>query len=150
VQDDLKELIESLQSHHVEFLIVGAHALAAYGRPRYTQDIDIFLRRSHENAIALVAAFSHFGIPISIEAALNLMSQDRQMIVLGRKPSSVDLLNFLDGVEFEEAWRNKTKGQVFGVETWIIGKSDFIKTKIATGIPKDLLDLELMKEISND
>jgi hypothetical protein len=79
-----------------------------------------------------------------------LMSQDRQMIVLGRKPSSVDLLNFLDGVEFEEAWRNKTKGQVFGVETWIIGKSDFIKTKIATGRPKDLLDLELMKEISND
>lgn len=148
MQDDLKELIESLQSHHVEFLIVGAHALAAYGRPRYTEDIDIFLRRSDENADALVAAFDDFGIPISAEAAKHLMNKDRQMIVLGNKPSSVDLLNFLDGVKFEDAWRNKTKGEVFGIETWIIGKEDFIKTKIATGRPKDLLDLEIMKEIS--
>ena len=147
MQDDLKELIESLQSHHVEYMIVGAHALAFFGRPRFTEDLDIFLRKSPSNAQAISKAFEKFGIPLDAEAIDQLMTKDRQMIVLGRKPSSVDLLNFLDGVEFEDAWKSKVQGIVFGAATWIISKDDFIKTKRASGRKKDLLDLELLQEL---
>lgn len=145
MKEDLKELIESLQSHHVEFLVVGAHALAFYGRPRFTEDLDLFIRRSEQNKLALMEALQNFGVPISIENASQLMEQDRQMIVLGRKPHAIDFLNFLDGVGFDEAWEAKVEGEVLGVKTWIISKRDFIRTKKATARPKDLLDLELLE-----
>ncbi|MBS1726546.1 MAG: nucleotidyltransferase [Armatimonadetes bacterium] len=142
----MKELIESLKSHDVEFLVVGAHALAHHGRPRFTEDLDLFLRRTAENEVALTGALREFGIPISAEAAHQLMSFDRQMIVLGHAPNAVDLLNFLDGVDFDEAWTNRVEGDIFGVKTWMIGKEDFVKTKRASGRPKDLLDLELLAD----
>ena len=147
MESDWKELIELLQSQGVEFLVVGAHALAFYGRPRYTEDLDLFLRRSSENQKAFQSAMAKFGIPISDERASQLMTKDRQMMVIGHEPHAVDFLNFLDGVEFESAWRSKVSGKVFGAKTWIISKADFIKTKKASGRKKDLLDLELLKEI---
>ena len=35
---DLREFIESLNSHGVEFVVVGAHAVAFHGHPRFTGD----------------------------------------------------------------------------------------------------------------
>ncbi len=147
MHDDLKELIESLIAHNVEFIVVGAHALAYYGRPRYTEDLDLFLRRSEANGTALRNALSAFGIPISDTTSERLMTKDKQMIVIGHSPNSVDLMTFLDGVEFEDAWSHKVQGEVLGVTTWILNKSDYIKTKAATGRPKDLLDLEILREL---
>jgi len=147
MESDWKELIELLQSHGVEFLVVGAHALAFFGRPRYTEDLDLFLRMSKKNQIALQSALKEFGITVSDEGAKKLMSQERQMLVLGHEPYAVDLLNFLDGVDFDSAWNSKVPGKVFGAKTWIISKEDFIKTKTASGRKKDLLDLELLKEL---
>jgi hypothetical protein len=48
--DDLREFIESLNSHKVEYLIVGAYALAFHGHPRSTGDVDILIHNSPENA----------------------------------------------------------------------------------------------------
>jgi predicted nucleotidyltransferase len=147
MESDWKELIELLQSHGVEFMVVGAHALAFFGRPRYTEDLDLFLRMGSENQVALQSALKEFGITISDDRAKKLMFQDRQMMVLGHEPHAVDLLNFLDGLDFDSAWKSKVEGSVFGVKAWIISKEDFIKTKLATGRKKDLLDLELLREI---
>ena len=146
MQDDLRELIESLKSHNVDFLVVGAHALAFYGHPRFTEDLDLFLRRSEQNHVNLQGAMRHFGIPISESAATRLMTLDRQMLVIGNNPNAVDLMTFLDGVKFEDAWQNREAGEVLGIKTWIIGKEDYIKTKVASGRAKDLLDLELLKD----
>lgn len=150
MQDDLKELIESLKSHDVEFLVVGAHALAFYGHPRFTEDLDLFLRRSSRNGVNLQNAMKHFGIPISESAAIRLMTIDRQMLVIGNNPNAVDLMTFLDGVEFDDAWENRVEGEVLGVKTWIIGKEDYTKTKQASGRPKDLLDLQMLGDHSNE
>jgi hypothetical protein len=58
---DWKEFLESLNSRGVEYLIVGAHALALHGVPRYSRDIDIFVRPSAENAKRILAALNNFG-----------------------------------------------------------------------------------------
>ncbi len=47
---DWSECIGLLCAHRVRFLVVGAHALAASGRPRATQDIDLWVEPSEENA----------------------------------------------------------------------------------------------------
>ena len=93
MESDWKELIELLQSHGVDYIVVGAHALAFFGRPRFTEDLDLFLRKSHQNGLALKSALAEFGIPISTQKLDQLMTTDRQMLVLGHEPHAVDLLN---------------------------------------------------------
>ena len=144
---DWKEFIESLQSQNVEFLIVGAFALAQYGLPRFTQDLDIFLDRSPDSARNLRAAFSKFGLEMSESAEQELISNPRAMIVLGNPPSEIDLLNFLDGVEFKDAWNHRIRGTIVGIEADFISKEDFILSKLATGRPKDLQDVQRLQEI---
>ncbi len=142
--DDLRELIEALLSQNVEFLVVGAHALAFYGRPRFTEALDLFLRRSSTNEENLLRALHAFGLPVAPEAIDRLMNEERQMIVLGHEPNAVDMLTFLDGVEFESAWENRVSGQLGGISVYFISKQDFIRTKTASDRPKDRLDLELL------
>lgn len=147
MHDDLKELIEALLSHHVEFLVVGAHALAFYGRPRFTEDLDLFLRRSKANEAALLSALHEFGLPVKPEAVSRLMTLERQMIVLGHEPNAVDILTFLDGVDFESSWDNRVSGEIGGLTVSFISKEDYIRTKKASGRPKDLRDLEMLAEL---
>jgi hypothetical protein len=145
MHDDLKELIATLQSHNVEFLVVGAHALAFYGRPRFTEDLDLFLRRSAANESALIEALQAFGLPIRPEAITRLMTRDRQMVVLGNEPNAVDLLTFLDGVDFEASWEHRVTGELAGIPVYFISREDYIKTKRATGRAKDLRDIEILE-----
>lgn len=147
MQDDLKEFLESLLKHKVKFLIAGAHALAAHGRPRFTEDLDVFLSKDPLNKQKLFDALSDFGIPITQEAIAYLFDSPKEMIVLGNPPNQVDLLNFLTGLKFDEAWENRIQTEVLGVSVQILSKEDYIKTKKATGRPKDLIDLALLQEL---
>jgi nucleotidyltransferase AbiEii toxin of type IV toxin-antitoxin system len=61
IERDFKELLELLNSHEVEYIIVGGFALAFHGAPRFTGDLDIFLKADPENAKRVVAALSDFG-----------------------------------------------------------------------------------------
>lgn len=146
LNDDLKELIRLFQSHHVEFLVAGAHALAFYGRPRFTEDLDLFLRRNEENIVKACRALNEFGFGITNEAQAHFANDPRAMIVLGRKPNQVDLLNFLDGVDFDEAWKRRMQGSLAGIEVAYLSLEDYISTKRAAGRPKDLDDLNRLRE----
>jgi hypothetical protein len=48
---------------HVRFLLVGAYAVAVYGYPRATKDIDIFVRAAPGNAASLMKALARFALP---------------------------------------------------------------------------------------
>lgn len=65
MQSDCKEFIESLTDHGVDYMVFGAHALAYYGRPRYTEDLDVVVRRTEENLEKLLTALLKFGLPVS-------------------------------------------------------------------------------------
>jgi predicted nucleotidyltransferase len=146
LSNDLKELIGLFQSHGVEFLVVGAHALALHSRPRFTEDLDLFLRNSRENAERLKSALVEFGIGMRDEAVEQFETGERSIIVLGNKPAQVDLLNFLDGVDFQEAWDRKVTGNLGGHIVSFIGLEDYITTKRASGRPRDLADLQHLRD----
>jgi len=140
----LREFIESLNSNEVEYLIVGAFALAIHGSPRYTGDIDILVRPSPANARKLTAVISTFGF-----SSLGLSTQDflkpDQVIQLGRDPVRIDLLTSITGVEFEEAWEHRVITRLDGLPVPFIGKEDLIKNKRATGRTQDRADLEALE-----
>ncbi len=146
LSDDLKELFGLFRSHGVEFLVVGAHALAHYSRPRFTEDLDLFLRRSKENAENLRRALDEFGFGMSDEALNEFVTDTRSMIVLGHKPSQIDLLNFLDGVEFRDAWARRVAGRLGEHEVSFLSLEDYVATKRASSRPRDLDDLRNLRD----
>jgi len=81
---DWTELIESLCSNRVRFIVVGAHALAVHGRPRATGDLDILVEPTKENARRLGRALAAFGFRALSEQAMAFAEPDR-MVTLGHE-----------------------------------------------------------------
>lgn len=138
---DLKEFVELLNGLDVRFLIVGAFAVGYHGHPRYTSDIDIFVDNSAENAELLLQAIHQFGfgdIGLSTE---DFMKKD-QVIQLGVAPNRIDMMTFLSGVGFDEAWSSRELGELGGITLPFISREMLKRNKAATGRRQDLADLE--------
>jgi len=146
LNDDLKELIRLFQSHRVEFIVVGAHALAFHAVPRFTEDLDLFVKRTEANVLRTSKALDEFGFRLTQEACDRFATDPRSMIVLGRKPNQVDLLNFLDGVDFETAWDRREIGVLAEVDVAYLSLEDYVLTKRASGRSKDIDDLNRLRE----
>jgi hypothetical protein len=141
LEDDLREFVELLNALKVRYIVVGAFALAYHGSPRYTGDIDLFIERSAENAQALLQAIQQFGFGDSGLSSEDFLQED-QVIQLGVAPNRIDLLTFLSGVEFQEAWATAIQGEIAGLSVPLISKELLKKNKAATGRSQDIADLE--------
>jgi len=140
LQTDLREFIALLNSRRVEFLVVGGHAVAFHGHPRYTGDIDLFIRADHENAGRVLSALEAFGF-----GELGLSSEDLvepgRVIQLGRPPNRIDILTSISGVEFEVAWKARVPSQLDGEAVDFLSFDDLIANKRASGRDQDLADV---------
>jgi len=137
----LKRVCRLLNALDVRYLIVGAFAVTYHGYPRFTGDIDIFVERSQENARRLLDMIEQFGfgeLNISVEDFLH----EDQVIQLGVAPSRIDLLTFLSGINFEEAWTTRNYGELDGLTVPFISKELLRKNKEASGRSQDLADLD--------
>src|ERR1041385_1489333 len=107
---DLREFVELLNSNEVEYLVVGAFAVAYHGFARYTADLDILIRPTAENADRLTRALTQCGFE-----SLDIRSdfQTPGMVVqLGMKPNRIDLLSTISGVTFEESWASRREAEL--------------------------------------
>jgi len=138
---DFKEFAELLNSNRVEYLIVGGYALAAFGHPRYTGDLDFWIGCERENAQRLLTALGQFGFG-SLGIALEDLTSPGKVIQLGYPPNRIDLLTTIDGVEFSDCYVRRTATAIDGVELSFISLADFKTNKRAAGRLKDLADLE--------
>lgn len=142
---DWIEFFGLFQSNGVRFLVVGAHALAANGRPRATQDIDVWIEPTPENAQRVCAALSEFGLGDLTGSAAEFATVDR-MATIGRPPLRIDVMTSITGVEFAWAWDGRVEAEFGGVLVPFLGRAALIQNKRATGRVKDLLDIELLLE----
>lgn len=140
-----REFIESLNSNKVEYLVVGAVALAHHGRPRYTGDLDILIRSTRENVLRLKVALGAFGMG-SMDLTVEDLTTPDQVIQLGVPPNRIDLLTSISGVTFEQAWEDRVGGTIEGTPATFIGRQSLIQNKRAGGRPQDLADLQAIKE----
>jgi predicted nucleotidyltransferase len=141
---DFKEFAELLNSNGVEYLVVGGYALAAYGHPRYTGDLDFWVGSDASNADRLLAALAQFGF-----GGLGVTKQDlttpNRVIQLGFPPGRIDLLTSIDGVQFEESYAKRTSISIDGVPLDFISLDDFKTNKRTVGRHRDLADLEALE-----
>lgn len=145
LQRDLREFLELLVSNGVEFIIVGGHAVAFHGFPRFTGDIDVLVRPEAENAERLIAALNAFGFSGQGLTERDFIEKGR-VTQLGRPPNRVDLLTEISGVDFDEAWRGRVHSQLDGVSVSFLGRNELVRNKRAAGRTKDKLDLEALGE----
>jgi hypothetical protein len=143
---DLRELLELFRSTGVECLVVGGHAVAFHGRPRLTEDLDLFVRPDATNGARIVEALRAFGFA-SLEVSPTDFTADDRVIQLGRAPNRVDLLTKLYGVEFADAWSRRVAAHLDGAEVWMISRDDLIRNKRATGRTQDLADAEFLERL---
>ena len=144
-QHDFKELLELFNANRVEYMIVGAYALAFHGVPRNTGDLDIFVRSSGENAGRILRALDAFGFGSLDLAESDFMAPDR-VVQLGVPPVRVDLLTSLTGVSWDDASAGRVAGEYQGVRVTFIGREQFVRNKRAAGRARDLADLEALGE----
>ena len=140
---DFIDMLSALCEAGVEFLVVGAHALAAHGAPRATGDLDIWIRATSENAARVLAALAKFGAPLLDLTVEDLCKADT-VFQIGLPPSRIDILSSISGVTFEAAWPGRIDVTVDALVVPVLGREDFIRNKKATGRPKDLSDLTLL------
>jgi hypothetical protein len=141
IQQDFKELLELFNCHKVEYIIVGSYALSHYGAPRYTGDIDLYVKPEKDNAEKIISALADFGF-----GSLNLSVEDfcipDRVVQLGTPPVRIDILTSISGVNWDDAFINKVPDFYGDVPVFFIGRSDYIVNKRAAGRKKDIADLE--------
>ena len=142
---DFKEFVELLNSADVEYLVVGGYALAAHGHPRYTGDLDIWIRTSPSNVDRLLEVLTRFGFGGLGLTAKDFLKPD-SIVQLGYPPVRIDLLTSIDGVEFEQSYQNRVVMNVGGTNLSIIGVNDFRANKRAAGRAQDIADLESLDD----
>lgn len=144
IEKDFEELLELLNKHKVKYCIVGAYAVAFYGRPRYTKDIDIYIQPDSENSKKIVTALKAFGFK-NIEKLSDDLAEENTVIQLGYEPVRIDFLTSLTGCKFSEVWANRKIGHYGKQKAYFIGLKELIKNKKKSNRNQDKADLEALK-----
>lgn len=145
LNEDYKEMLQRLLDAGVEFLLVGAYALAAHGHPRATGDIDIWVRPSSENARRVYTVLAAFGAPLQDVAPQDFSSPD-VVFQIGVAPRRIDIMTGISGLEFAEAARNASQVEIEALTIPVLSRADLITNKEASGREKDLLDAKILRQ----
>lgn len=145
---DFKDLLKALNAHAVKYLLIGGHAFGVHAQPRATGDLDIFIRSDPENARAVFNALAEFGAPLRGMSPADFT--DSTTFQIGQPPDRIDILQHIDGVTFDEAWKNRIEGTIDGeVPAVVISRDDLIRNKLAAGREQDLLDVKVLRKAAS-
>jgi len=142
---DYSDILSAFADAEVEYLVIGAYALAAHGHPRATGDIDLWVRSMPENAQRVMEALSAFGAPLAEVSREDFETPDT-VFQIGVSPRRIDILTTIEGVQFADAWPDRVEIEVEGVPVFVIGREHFIQNKQALGRSQDLADVERLRE----
>lgn len=145
LNQDFKEFIELLNANDARYLVVGGYAVALYGYPRYTKDLDIWVEMTPANAEKLVSALDQFGFG-SLGITPGDFLEEDQIIQLGYPPERIDLLTSMPGVAFEICFESRNQVEIGGVTVNFINLQDLIANKRASGRAQDIADVENLME----
>lgn len=143
---DYLDILQAFGRFEVEFLLVGAYALAQHGYVRYTGDLDLWVRTTPQNAAKVWRALQEFGAPLSRLTEAELAESD-WVFQMGVAPQRIDILGGVDGLDFESALKNSIETPLWGTTVKTLSISDLIENKSRTGRAKDQVDVIELKRI---
>ena len=141
---DFKELFVALSDAQADFIVVGAHAVMVHTEPRYTKDLDVWVRPTRENARRVLDALAAFGAPLG-ELTEDDLSRPGTIFQLGMAPNRIDVLTSIDAVTFQDAWQRRLLRSYDGAPIATLSIEDLIRNKSAVARPQDLIDVEMLE-----
>jgi len=145
VNPDFRDLFAALNGAGAEYLLVGGYALAVHAVPRFTKDLDVWVRPTPDNARRVFGALREFGAPLG-DLGESELSSPGIVFQIGVPPNRIDILTAIDGVEFEAAWPGRLETTYGALPVHVLGKRELIVNKRASGRPQDLLDADLLEK----
>ena len=145
LNEDYSDILRCLLDENVEFLLIGAYAMAVYGYPRATKDIDLWVLASDDNAPRIIRALARFGAPVQQVQESDFCSAGA-VFQIGVAPRRIDITTLVHGPSFKEAWARKNTVEVDGMSIPVMSKTDLIANKRASGRPQDLLDADQLEQ----
>jgi hypothetical protein len=145
---DFKELLSSFNANGVKYLVVGGYAVSFHAQPRFTKDLDVFIKADAANARAALQALASFGAPLD-GITVDDLADPVKFFRFGIEPIAIDVLPSIDGVDFDAAWERRVEGVIdpqSGLKGFYISKDDLIASKLAAGRLRDLADVEEIRE----
>ena len=137
---DFRDVLSSFNAERVEYMVVGAYALAAHGLPRATGDIELWVRPTPENALRVERALITFGAPADQFSRSDFESDDL-ILQLGVPPGRVDVITSIESVSFDEGWANRLVVELDGISVPVLGRDELLRNKRAVGRPQDQADV---------
>lgn len=142
---DFKELFRLLNAKGVEYLLIGGYAVIIHGYVRNTSDLDISISNSPENIERCKEALTDFGFG-GPRLQSGLTSHEKDVIRMGIEPMKIEVMNYLNGVDFKEAYSRRLTRTAEDITVNVISLDDLIANKQNVGRLQDLLDVEKLKE----
>lgn len=146
LNEDYKELLQILSKNRVEYLVVGAYAMAMHGYPRATADLDIWVDASEKNSAAVYDSLEKFGAPVDCLSS-HTFQEKGLVFQVGVTPMRIDILTSIDGVEFGDAYASREIIEIEGVPVPFLSRKDLVRNKESTGREKDRLDAVCLREL---
>ena len=144
MSSDFKELLRIFNDHNVDYLLVGAHALAVYGHVRATKDLDVWVRPDPKNAQRVLTSLEVFGAPLG-DLNSDDLSKAGTVFQIGVPPLRIDVMTEIDGVSFAEAWTDRFQSSFDGTPVFVISRRHLILNKKTSARLQDLADLERLE-----
>jgi hypothetical protein len=144
---DFIDILSAFSEEKVDYMVVGGYAMAFHGYARATGDIDLWIRISEENAEKVWRALRSFGAPL-FDLNIDDLKTPGMVFQMGVVPNRIDIINEIEAVNFDDAWRDHKTVKIEGFEIPLIGKNQLILNKKALGRPKDQLDVLWMEDDS--
>jgi hypothetical protein len=143
---DFKDMLCAFNAEGVEYLVVGAYAMAAHGFPRATGDLDFWIRSTPENADRVLRSLTAFGAPLDKISRTDLLTPDL-VLQFGIEPSRIDILTSIDGVTFDDAYPKRVTTRLDDVDVPLLGLAELIRNKRILGRPKDIADVASLQAL---
>jgi len=144
VEKDFEKFFALLNRYNVRYCVIGAYAVAFHAMPRATGDMDIVIEPNLANARKVIQVLKAFGFKSLKIQERDLCKKD-QIIPLGYPPVRIDLLTTISGVDFSQIWKHRKINQYGRQKVWVMGKKELVANKLASGRPKDMWDLQVLK-----
>jgi len=146
VSSDFKDLLNLFNACRVKYLIIGGYAVVKYTEPRYTKDLDLWIRADRKNAAAVFKALREFGAPLA-GMTEDDFAHEGYFYQMGVPPVRVDVMMSITGLTFDQAWKHRVEADFDGIPVMFISREDLIASKLAAGRPQDMIDVTMLSQL---
>jgi hypothetical protein len=148
--EDQRDLLSAFNAEGVEYMVIGGYAVNAYGIPRFTGDLDVFIRNNPANSERVFRALVTFGAPLDGLSPVDFCGNSEEVFQIGLEPGRVDILQGISGVDFESAWERRNLFELEeGLKAPFISLEDLLTNKETTGRPQDIADAARLRKMRN-